>query len=521
MSAKENAVTNKLALTCLAFCLLAACGGGTGAASSSPATPSAPPVATQPASCGPGKRDTRQVSIGFNVNALFWEGLYGDPLMQAAVRAQGKPTLRWPGGTESDYFDWSKGRPVETCRYGGCRTWDTNTLTPPALFQRFSTFSEGTPANWQRVNRAVDGRTMLVANLMTAAPAEMVDWIRAAAQAGMPIELVELGNEPYFARVEGTDNNARLFPDARSHVEAAKSLASELRRQFPEVKLAQPAFVPRVDVRTGQLVPGHDARMLTWNEGILAAGAVTHADAFALHFYPQLPARGLDDDATYLDRLATFATAYWTATKTTPQWQSLPADRRIWITEFNVSFAAAPELQGTWAHGLYMAQFTLLALSDPRVDHLLAHMLTGNAQWQSIVHPGRSPDIPTPPAGQAYAATPTAVALATIAETMNGSDCGTPIAASEYVGARPSAVPVGWRSSGSSGDKAAIVNMSSASVDLDIQRDGWSEAAATAYRASPLDRVSRESGLIRETINSRQGLLRVPAYSLVLVSRTR
>jgi hypothetical protein len=498
----------------LAAALAAGCGGGASATD--------PPGASPPAAalvCPAATRDMRRVSMGFNVNALFWEGRYADPALQAAVRSLGQPTLRWPGGTESDYFDWGQGRPVDVCRYSACRTWDTLTLTPPGLFQRFGAFTEGTPANWARVAQATGARTLLVANLVTASQAEMLDWLQAAKTASARLDLLELGNEPYFAQVEGTDNSARVFPDAAAHVRRAAALASEVRRQHPDVTLAQPAFVPRIDPVSGQVAAGHDARMLGWNAGILAAGAAEVVDAFALHFYPQLPSRAGQPTAAYLRQLAGFARWYWDATRATPQWQMLPAGRRLWITEFNTSFALAPELQGSWLHGLFMAQFALLALEDARMDHLLAHMLTGNAAWQAVVHPGRVPDVPSPPAGEAYAATPAGVTLAAVSRAVQGMDCGAAISASQFPGLGTSVAPVGWQSSRGTAASAVLINMNDVAVTFDVRPGGWQEALGIAQRAAPLERATSASGIVQESLASVEGRVQVPPHAVVLLNR--
>lgn len=498
----------------LAAALAAGCGGVVSATDQAGASP---PVAALV--CPAATRDMRQVSVGFNVNALFWEGRYGDPAMQAAVRSLGQPTLRWPGGTESDYFDWGKGRPVDVCRYSACRTWDTLTLTPPGLFQRFGAFTEGTPANWARVAQATGAKNLLVANLVTASQAEMLDWLQAAKSASGRLDLLELGNEPYFAQVEGTDNSARVFPDATAHVRRAAGLASEVRRQHPGLTLAQPAFVPRIDPVSGQVAAGHDTRMLGWNAGILSAGAADYADAFALHFYPQLPARAGQPTAEYLRRLAGYARWYWDATRATSQWQLLPSGKRLWITEFNTSFALAPELQGSWLHGLFMAQFALLALEDPRMDHVLAHMLTGNPAWQAVVHPGRVPDVPSPPAGEAYAATPAGVALAAVAQVVQGMECGAAISASQFPDLGTSIAPVGWQSSRAAAASAVLINMNDVAVTFDVRPGGWREASGLAQRAAPLARVTSASGIVQEPLVSVQGRVQLPPHAVVVLSR--
>lgn len=470
--------------------------------------------------CPSPDRDLRSVSVGYNVNALFWEGLYGDAALVEAVRGLGAPVLRYPGGTESDYWHWTNGRPVDSCRYGPCRTWDAATLQEPDLYRRFAGFSEGTPARFAALATATGGSTLLVANMVTASAREASDWIRSVSDAGLPATRVELGNEPYFSRVEGTSNNGTLFPDATGHVTAARALAGELRAVLPpSVRLAQPAFVPRVDATSGAISPENDERMLSWNDRIMSSGAADYADAFALHFHPRLPARSGATDTDYLARLCGFVAQFWRSTRETPQWKLLPASRRIWVTEFNFSFAEAGEVAGTWAYGLYMAQFAVRALEDARVDLLVAHMLTGNPAWQSVVHPGRAPDVPAAPGFTAYAPTASGLVLTELAAALKGGDCGRPIEPLDFRRAANTDRLAGFVVTRGGSERLLIVNADSVSAQVDMARFGWSAGRGRVLSASPLSRVTRRETVSVSPVTATGGVADAPPYSLLVLSK--
>lgn len=468
-----------------------------------------PPVASV---CTTPTRPTG-VQLGANVNALFWEEHYQDPRLLAAVRSLGGPVLRLPGGTESDYFDWERGRPVDLCRYGSCRSWDSAQLTPPGLFQRFGSFRNSTPATFAAFAQQVNGTLLLVANTVTASVDDNVRWINAVAGAGTAIPLIELANEPYFGQVEGTDNTARLYPTAASHVAYVRQLAAALRGRVPGARLAFPAFVPRVDPATGQPSPGHDARMLTWNEASLAAGIAADVDAFALHFYPRLPGRRGASDSAYLRTLSTYANAYWSLTQQQPQWQQLPADKRLWVTELNASFADAAELVGTWMHGLMQAQLMLLMLRDPRMDVMLQHMLTGNPQWQAVVHPGRAPDIVVPPGFTPYGLTASGEALAALSTALRGATCVETLPAST-----PATIMVGARDASTL--RAIIVNAAADTVSIDVRTLGFTRVTGTERRALPLSKPGAGSVVTATPITTGADgrTVRVAPYAIVTLS---
>jgi hypothetical protein len=506
-----------LSLALPAVVLLSACGGGGSATASPPSTPRPGEDWVCPASARP----LESVAFGHNVNVLFWEGLYGDRALLDAVAALGAPVLRYPGGTESDYHHWLDGRPVEPCRYSTCRTWDNRVLQPPVLYQGFGSFTQGTPAFFASLLGAVRGTPLLVANMVTASADETLSWLTASQAAGVAVARVELGNEPYFAQVEGTANNATVFADAESHVGAARVLAQRVRGTFAAARLAQPAFIPRIDLATGLPDPGNDTRMRTWNDRIVAAGAADHADAFALHFYPRLPGRAGRSDAAYLADLGTAAARYWRATRATPQWTVLPPAKSLWITEFNVSFADAAELVGTWMHGLFMAQFALRALEDARVELLIAHMLTGNRQWQAVVHPGRVPDVVPAPGFVPYALTAQGRALAAVAATLAGGRCGRALAPSELQGVADTDRVAAWLLRRGTSERMVIVNGDAATVRIDLAAAGWQAAEGRVLTAAPLARITGPAALSDASAVAAQGRIEVPPYALAWFERTR
>lgn len=485
---------------------------GCGSASAPAAHDSTTPPTTVTARCTTPNRPNG-VRFGANVNALFWESHYTDTRLLGAVRALGTPVVRVPGGTEADYFDWALGRPVDACRYGSCRTWDNAQLTPPGLFQRFGTFRHGTSAGFASFARDVDGTLMLVANSVTASVDDNVRWISAVREAGGATPLIELANEPYFARVEGTDNTARLYPTAASHVAYVRRLASALRPIAPNARLAYPAFVPRVDAATGVPDAGHDARMLTWNEQMLAAGIASDVDAFALHFYPRLPGHRGAADAVYLRTLSGYAESFWQGTRAQPQWALLPAGKRLWITELNASFADAPELVGTWMHGLIQSQLMLLMLQDARTDVVLQHMLSGNAQWQAVVHPGRTPDIAPAPGFTPYALTATGEALATLATSLRDVSCV------EAVGTGTTGV-VAVLGRSSSAIRAVYVNATADPLSVDIRTLGFTQASAVQRSALPLAKPAAGSAVTTASIpvGTENRTVTIAPYAIVTVS---
>jgi hypothetical protein len=245
-------------------------------------------------------------------------------------------TIRWPGGTEADFYDW----------HTGLDTQKPN-RTP---------FTLGDLAAAYRATGAVpifDLNVLAAAN--RANPSDQLVMLEQARRLGLPVRYVEIGNELY-ANGPGF---AEAYPDGAAYARTVAAYAEALHGAFPGVEVAADAVA----------FP-EDQRQQSWDKELLngAVGAGS-PDALIVHFYPGLYLKHLSPaNLPYL-----FANAESSIAQLAQITSSL-GDKPIWLTEYNFRGPyRAFRRQGvspaerTYAHELYLAAFAAML---PRVKQL-------------------------------------------------------------------------------------------------------------------------------------------------------
>lgn len=279
-----------------------------------------------------------------------------DPLL-----AQVDPgTLRWPGGTEADYFVWQTGKPTGKHGQSSFRF----TLT-----------------DLDNAYRATGATPMFDLNVL-AHPTDTTDQIAmltTAQRMGMPIRYVELGNELYGGGTSGTF--ARTFHDGTSYGRTVALYVKALHAKFPGVQVAADGSLARTTSREQH-----------WNSEMLATATGAGApDAVILHDYPGVTY----DPFTTADVAPLFATAYTAATQLADAVSALDG-KPVWLTEYNFRGPWVPPAKRklnpvatSYARELYVAELAMLL---PRVGHVsLVDYFTavGGPMFAAWTNPGQ------------------------------------------------------------------------------------------------------------------------------------
>jgi hypothetical protein len=304
--------------------------------------------------CGGPVSVARSASSSESVRALvqvasrqpFPPGFYGvNDDYQGAASFAGLPrpnllatlapsALRWPGGTEADFFDWTTGRV---------------TLHPRRFAFTVSVFAQDVAAT-----HAVP---ILDLDLIGGTPAtqlgSQIRLVEAARQQGLPVHQVELGNELYSGRFR------TLFPSGAAYAAIVARWAQALHQTFPGLQVAADACLPT----NGQCPPG-------WNAALLALPPGPSApDAFIVHDYPGAVVRPF----TRAQLPLFFAGVDHAVTQLAAAVRSFRG-RAVWLTEYNFRgpYRRGQNLLGnpaqtSNARALYVAAF---ALQLPRIPHL-------------------------------------------------------------------------------------------------------------------------------------------------------
>lgn len=313
----------------------------------------------------------------FNINAVqvpdWSDRAFTDTLEQLHAK-----TVRFPGGTVANYWDWQRGGIIK----------DTSRLPkglPPFLRYRARRYRAGGLQELRTALELSNTAPVFVLNLLTSDLDSQLEMLRAASDLGIPVQYVELGNEFYF----NIPNYRKVFPKPEDYASTAKRWLTAIKREFPEAQVSVVGVVP---------APHKPARLQNWNRHLFDEVADS-ADAVTLHIYS---GHGLTSRAEPNLEYPLFTSEEvpiilgepfrrWHFIQEHDAYQRIPNSMKRWITEYNfVEEATVPgqefdhRVVGSWTHGLYALEMALLFLEDPRVDTMCNHVLLGNSMFAAV-----------------------------------------------------------------------------------------------------------------------------------------
>ena len=296
-------------------------------------------------------------------------------------------TLRFPGGTVANYWDWKNGNYIDPISPA------TGCFGLPSDFGSTFPQNNNTLANFKIALNKTSAKPIWTLNLLTDDLASQLSMLSEAKCLGLPVEYIELGNEFYL----NNDCYEEKFPYAISYGEFIKDWIPQIRSRFPNVQIAC------VGTTTYNNAPD---RRLNWNRKLstyLATLPVNERpDAFTIHDYKasglginncnsidfSLPKCNSGNYNTYSSHL--FGTVYH-------NFNQIIADDffdinqggnnyKFWITEYNL-LDRDNNIHGSWAHALHTAEMTLLYLKNANeIDLADCHTLIGNGIFSAILN---------------------------------------------------------------------------------------------------------------------------------------
>ncbi|HLG93181.1 MAG TPA: hypothetical protein VKY15_09410, partial [Acidimicrobiales bacterium] len=245
-------------------------------------------------------------------------------------------TIRWPGGTEADFYDWRTGENQEK---PGNVPFTLNDLVAAV--------------------RATGASPIFDLNVLTQSnrtdPTDQIAMLQAASQLGLPVRYVEIGNELY-ANGPGF---AQAFPNGAVYARTVSIYVQALHLVFPGVQVAADA----IPFPTNERQQNWDQELLA---GAVGAGA---PDALVVHFYPGLYFAHLAPS----DLPELFSNVYSSVSELSEALQGLEG-KPVWLTEYNFRGPyklfrqkGSNPIERDFAHELYLAAFAALL---PRVRGL-------------------------------------------------------------------------------------------------------------------------------------------------------
>lgn len=426
---------------------------------------------------------SRSVATPLEGTNLDYSGVaepYGKTSVMDAVTSLSPGTIRYPGGAISNYWEWQTG----------------SVNQPAATQQKQSGGTEAVPARQRTYGftlstlRQLTGATGAIPifdlNVMTSTLPDQLQMLRTAAQMGIPVRYVELGNEFYLP----ISNYLQAFPTATSYANLVASWAPAIRAAFPKAQIAAVASALTAT-----------ARERRWNSTVLSI-AGSDINAVTLHDYPvaRTSAKTLPSPASLLAG----ASLEWRPVESIIN--SLPSQLSVWLTEYNLSIGdcslGSPALGTTWEHALYVAELDMQELASPRVTLTDYWDLFGHARTAQFT-------ATTPPV-----ATPTGSASQLIDQAMKGATAITGLmiandpvldgSARSVTGVEVTAAP--------GGDRLIFVNLGS--TPATVPTGELIHAGASVEQLSgtlSMQAVQRRSVRVA-------GDLMLPSYSVTVVS---
>ncbi len=318
--------------------------------------------------------------LGASVEAMI-EHLLDNPQKIAAIQQTAPGVIRFPGGSQSNYYNWQTG------------LLDFSPLPDSSPYYRFwagvapkisRAFPNGIHMDqYQAMATQIGADVILVPNLETSSLSLQVAWFtQLAAQHALP-KTIELGNEFYIA-MAGDPNVMRIWPDEPT----ALAVMKQYEQALQPIVGAGAKFAVQSAGAAFTIPPGNPTkfqqRLLAWDQALAPAGWF---QAVTIHLYPD-PAQmiqqagnpGSDREFQLfmgradagVDRALNDLTA------------RLPG-KEIWITEWSPrggNFAntfGQPDLVPPQMNAQLVARETLAILRQPAVTRALYFTLNADS----------------------------------------------------------------------------------------------------------------------------------------------
>lgn len=312
----------------------------------------------------------------------------GNSTFATALQGLQYSLLRFPAGTGSDYWDWADGDYVDNYQLPSGVSSPPSPYPSPLseLKSELSSCGQATvpqmvgvfPLNVLEDPLCKPPAGSQFCSCGTSSPNEsyQLQLLTTLQADKINVPHVELGNEIYGG---GTgDPFVQVYPTAQDY-------ATPMNRWITDIKLNDPSVTISLPMVICDSLVSCDTRKGTWNQNVM--GIIKGEDAVTLHNYsPSGLTTGPTIDNTSAETMLNQPFLYWDQIVSTvfPQLvDSVGSKPNVWFTEYNFrddNIQAA----GTWAHGLYLATYSLLYAANPRVRMALHHAVQGGAEFADI-----------------------------------------------------------------------------------------------------------------------------------------
>ncbi len=272
--------------------------------------------------------------------------------------------LRWPSGGESSYYHWnSKGYGYIKNEIESINKIAVDKFEKQGRFKMQSKLDKRYIDEFIELAKRTKSNVLIVANILTASPNELIDQLNFLKENGLKIVGVELGCEPYLNQLR------KVFPSAEKYSSICIPYADSLRKYFPEIPIGACA-APYGKIYDDNDSNGLDNFFSNWNSVLKTK---KWYDAIIVHYYLPFSCQNtqsspqeifncaMEEMNENIDKYMSNSAAYYLKT--------FGADRKIWITEWNIAQGGT---KGTYGNTLFQAMFIVeyfLKLNELNYEH--------------------------------------------------------------------------------------------------------------------------------------------------------
>jgi len=345
---------------------------------------------------------------GANVSSSDSPESFADPAVQALVRPLQPTMLRWPGGTVSDFFDWSTGL-IPLPGAGSAAGAGDGVPTPidieRFIFQPYPTLSFNkqiqkaadkhqpillakggnplgdTTSGFAGFATAVGAKFLVVVNATTNTIEAAERLAFTVARRRLPVVGFELVNEPFFIMVPTSAGTFTLplgapkvlgaYTDGVDYLTKMKPYYEAIKRGYASAGVSPLRAIVAIaggyaaDVSGWNAQWGQDLAAYTFNHG-------AYWDAVAMHFYPpETKQGGFAKAMTYANDALSIGTNAFVHDYRAANWSR---GKPLFVSEYGVTMNDKT-MNGSVYAGIFCAEYVARMSVFPETAALLLHEL--------------------------------------------------------------------------------------------------------------------------------------------------
>lgn len=340
----------------------------------------------------------------YNANLLAWEDITRLDInkLTDSIIAAGCGNIRVPGGDPGNFWNWNEGGVVGDAKADqngdGRRYPPGYDRTPEPLPFHLRWQVHKTSFTLENIDplftlTGADGTWVVNINSGGGGGESALDkevrHLKKAESLGLPVDVIEIGNELYFGipnyRWSGADGQEPL-ESADDYARVCKRWSQRMRSEFPNAEIYAIGTIPEKH---------EDPRAIDWPNALDRENTWDAIDGITIHPYHSINEASnaqLSDvgDNKRAEEIALASLNKLRDTMSKPSLSRIPDRKKILITEHGVIEDANNPKTGrvvwgnTWASALCLDIHNMIFLKDERIEGSYLHVLSGNPQWEAI-----------------------------------------------------------------------------------------------------------------------------------------